>query len=318
MGRQIMDHTNDNIDQIEQNMPESHQKVDNNTSTVQGADVLTTPKYEPLSPQPKEPRRALITGAASGIGRCVAFECAKKNWPLVLVDVNEKALLQTAEELKSSFSIDIHTFVIDLSAPDAPQKCLDYCDHNNLEIDFLANIAGIFTFDPLLDAPQKRTDLMLDLHVKTVTNMCIAFGERMRQRRYGFIMNMSSMSAWMPMPGIATYNASKSYIRSLSRSLRFELLPWNVSVTAVCPGGCNTPLLPIPDSIRSLGVKLRCLMSPETLAKKAVKATLKRKAQTIPGIFNNFCTAMMICLPDWLIRFVVKRLSIYKRFYPNN
>ncbi len=309
-----MDQAIDHLEQDNQNASSDAEIKDSSDDTSKASCPM---QLAPLNPPPKTPRRALITGAASGIGRCVAVECAKKKWPLVLVDINNEGLEQVAEELRTTYAIEIHTFAIDLSATDAPQKCLDFCDANNLQIDFLANIAGIFTFDPLLDAPQKRTDLMLDLHVKTVTNMCIAFGERMRQRRYGFIMNMSSMSAWMPMPGISTYNASKSYIRSLSRSLRFELLPWNVSVTAVCPGGCNTPLLPISDKIRSLGVKLRCLMEPEKLAEKAVKATIKRKAQTIPGIFNKFCTVMMRCLPDWLIRIVVKRLAIYKRFYPN-
>ena len=274
--------------------------------------------FTPLEPKPKLPRRALITGAASGIGRAFAKECAKKQIPLLLVDINEQALSQTANDIKQNYNIEIHTLTLDLSKPDAPQKCFDFCDQNDLQIDLLANIAGIFMFDPLLDADPARTNLMIDLHAKTVTNMSCLFGQRMRQRRYGFIMNMASMSAWMPMPGIATYNATKSYIRSMSRSLRFELKPWNVSVTTVCPGGCDTPLLPLPDNIRTLAVNLGCLMSPQKLACKALNATLKRKKQTIPGIINHLIRAFIVIIPDWLISFIQKCLPIYERFYPKD
>lgn len=264
----------------------------------------------------KLPKCALITGAASGIGRSVAFECASKKWTLVLVDINEDGLMKVAQAIKDAHGVDVHTFVVNLAERDAPEKVLAFCDSHALEIDFLANIAGIFIFDPLINADPGRTELMLDLHVKTVTRMSVLFGARMKERQFGFIMNMASMSAWMPMPGIATYNATKAYVRSLSRSLRFELKPWHVSVTAVCPGGCNTPLLPISDDLRKLAVNLGFLMQPEKLAKKAVKATLKKKNQTIPGLMNYFFTALIILLPDWLVMFMMRRVPAYRRFFP--
>lgn len=261
------------------------------------------------------PKWALITGAASGIGRCVAIDCASRGMNLVIVDINEKGLLETADIIHGKYSVDLYTFVQNLALKDAPDKCLSFCDEKNIEIDFLANIAGMFIFDPLLEADPNRTELMLDLHVNAVTRMSVVFGKRMKERRFGYIFNMSSMSAYMPMPGIVTYNATKSYVRSMSRALRFELLPWGVSVTAVCPGGVNTSLLPISDKIRNLGVRFGCLMQPEKLAHKAVTATLKRKNQTIPGVINHVFTAMIMGLPDWLVSFLMKRVSIYDRFW---
>ena len=262
------------------------------------------------------PKCALVTGAASGIGRCVALECAKRQWQLVLVDVNEKGLTAVVEEIRAAYSVDVHPFVINLAEHDAAEKVLEFCDQNGIEVEFLANIAGIFAFGPLIDVEPKRTDLMLDLHVKTVTRMSVLFGERMRQKRFGFIMNMASMSAWMPMPGIVTYNATKAYVRSMTRALGYELKPWNVGVTAVCPGGCNTPLLPIGDDLRNMAVRFGFLMSPEKLAHKAVKATLKRKPQTIPGFMNHIFTAMIVLIPDWLVMFIMKRIAAYQRFFP--
>ncbi len=264
------------------------------------------------------PEWALVTGAASGIGRCVALDCARRGMKLVLVDINETGLEKIALEICDSLQTEVKTLALNLALEDSPQKCLEFCDEQNIHIDFLANIAGIFIFDPLTEADPKKTSLMLDLHVKTVTRMSILFAQRMKERRFGFIFNMASMSAWMPMPGIVTYNASKSYVQSMSRSLRFELLPWDVSVTVVCPGGVNTPLLPLPDKLRSLAVRLGFLMSPEKLAKKAVNATLKRKNQTIPGIMNHVMTFFIMTMPDWLVSCLMKRVPIYKRFYPDN
>ena len=261
------------------------------------------------------PKWALITGAASGIGRCVARECASRGMNLVLVDINEQGLEKTTTEIKNDFTVDVLYLAQNLAVEDAPEKCLAFCDEHHVEIDFLGNIAGMLIFDPLLDTDPKRVDLLLALHVRTVTRMSVVFGQRMKERRFGYIFNMSSMSAWMPMPGIVVYNASKAYVRSMSRALRFELLPWNVSITAVCPGGVNTPLLKIPDNIRKLGVRLCCLMQPEKLAKKAVTATLKRKNQTIPGILNHFFTWMIMGLPDWLVMFIMKRIPFYDKFW---
>ncbi len=302
--------------QAESVQAESVQAESVQAESVQAESLQAEPTFSPLVPAPKEPRCALITGAASGIGRCVAIECAKKGWPLVIVDINQEGLDKVTETLRSEYNVTVYPFVIDLSTDDAPERCLDFCDKNGLEIDLLANIAGVFIFGPLLEADVKKTTLLLNLHVKTLTRMCVLFGERMKQRRYGYIMNMSSMSAWMPMPGISTYNATKSYVRSVSRSLGFELKPWNVSVTAVCPGGCNTPLIKISDKLRKLAVNLRFLMPPEKLAKKALKATLRKKTQTIPGFLNHIFTAFIILIPDWLVFVAMRCVPPYKRFFP--
>ena len=125
---------------------------------------------------------------------------------------------------------------------------------------------------------------------------------------------MSSMSVWMTMPGLSYYNASKAYVRGLSRSLWFELKPFNVSVTAVCPAGVDTPLLPISDKIRKLSKGLGFLMKPETLVKKALRAALKGKIQTIPGVANDLFAFLMMTMPNWMISLMMNHLPVYDKF----
>ena len=262
------------------------------------------------------PKTALVTGAASGIGRELARECARRNIHLLLVDLNEKGLNDTAEIIRAESTVEITLFTQDLSAPDAADKCLAFCDEHNLSIDLLINNAGIFFFAPLLDAPTEKVKCMCDLHIYTVTRMCMLFGARMKQRNFGYILNISSMSAWMAMPGINVYNASKSYIRSLSRSLYFELKPHSVCVTAVCPGGINTTLFGLPENLRKLALRLHILMTPQKLAEKSIAATLKGKKQTIPGWLNHLFVFFILIIPDWLVFFLMRKLAVYKKFNP--
>lgn len=262
------------------------------------------------------PKTAFITGAAAGIGRAYALECASRGIELVCADINSEGLDVLKSEIQEKYSIEIHTIVLDMSQADSPKKCLDYCDQNCIEIDLLINNAGIFIFDPFLDADINRIELMINLHIACMTRMCRLFGERMKSRRFGYILNMSSMSVWMMMPGINVYNASKAYIRGLSRSLYFELKPYNVGVTAICPAGVDTQLLPLPDKLRKIARNTGFLMNPAKLVRLALNATLKKKIQSIPGILNNLFAFFMMILPNWLIEFVAHRLPSFKRFWP--
>ena len=262
------------------------------------------------------PNWTLVTGAASGIGRAFALACAQRGFNLVLVDINERALTETAQAIEQTSRVTTQTFTTDLSKHDAADKCLAFCDENGIEIDFLINNAGIFLFDPLLDAPERKVEIMCDLHVYGVTHMCTVFGKRMRDRRFGYILNVSSLSAWMPMPGINVYNASKAYVRSLSASLYFELKPYGVGVTAVCPGGINTTLFGLPDNLRRLACRLGFLMQPEKLVQKAINAALRRKKEAIPGALNHVLLGFMRILPNCLVLPICRRVPTYRRFFP--
>ena len=270
---------------------------------------------QPAMTRKKPPETALVTGAASGIGKAYARELASRKVKLVLVDIQAEALEKVASEIEQEFQVSPLILVQDLSQHDAPDKCLAFCDEHHFEVDLLINNAGLFIFDPFMDVDETRYEELLGVHIACVTRMCRLFGDRMKKRQYGYILNMSSMSVWMTMPGLSYYNASKAYIRGLSRSLWFELKPFNVSVTAVCPAGVDTPLIPLSDKIRKLAKNLGFLMKPETLAKKALRSALKGKIQTIPGIANDLFAFLMMTLPNGLITFVSHHLPIYDKFW---
>lgn len=100
----------------------------------------------------------------------------------------------------------------------------------------LVNNAGMYRFGETLDIDNGFTTKMLALHVLTPTRLCLLFGQDMRRQRHGYILNMSSVTAWLAYPGINVYGATKRYLKNFSRGLHTELRDYGVYVTAVCPG----------------------------------------------------------------------------------
>lgn len=206
---------------------------------------------------------ALVTGASSGIGLQYSRELASRGYDVVMVSNQEVEIKQCAEDIAKEFGVKTYPIFKDLTDIEAPYQLLDYCKENNLDIEVLVNNAGVFFFNPLIKTAEQRINLMLELHVVAVTNMCRVFGEYMAERGKGYILNMSSLSAWMTMPGISIYNATKSYILNMSRSLWYEMKDYGVSVTAICPGAVDTTLYGLSNYWRRVAVGIGVSMRPE-------------------------------------------------------
>lgn len=256
---------------------------------------------------------ALVTGASSGIGLEYAKALAHEGYDLLIVSNQEKEIKDTAIMLQETWHVDVTPLYVDLTEDNAVKNLFDYCQEHEMEVEILVNNAGVFFFNELVKTDPRRIDLMLDLHVKTVTRMCRYFGEDMKKRGHGRIINMSSMSAWMTMPGINIYNATKAYILNFSRSLWYELKPHGVIVTAVCPGAVDTTLYGLSTYWRKVAVGLGVSMPPAKLVRKALKASKRGKKQTMPGWINHLFVPIIKHLPDWFVFAVIKRLKQFQK-----
>ncbi|MBO7259680.1 MAG: SDR family NAD(P)-dependent oxidoreductase [Paludibacteraceae bacterium] len=256
---------------------------------------------------------ALVTGASSGIGLEYAKALAEQGYDLLIVSNQEKEIKETAISLHREWNVDVTPLYVDLTDENAVKDLVNYCHEHKMDVDVLVNNAGVFFFNELVKTDPRRIDLMLDLHVKAVTRMCRYFGEDMKKRGSGRIINMSSMSAWMTMPGINIYNATKAYILNFSRSLWYELKPHGVTVTAVCPGAVDTTLYGLSTYWRKVAVGLGVSMPPAKLVRKALKASQKGKKQTMPGLINHLFVPIIKHLPDWFVFAVIKRLKQFQK-----
>ena len=256
---------------------------------------------------------ALVTGASSGIGLQYATELARQKYDLLLVSNQEKEIQETATKLHNDFGIEAEAVYKDLSEENAAEELHTHCINQGYEVDILINNAGVFFFNAFNNTNLPRIELMLNLHVKTLSKMCWYFGNDMKKRGFGYILNMSSMSAWMAMPGISVYNATKAYILNFSRSLWYELHPYGVGVTAVCPGAVDTGLYGLSNYWRNVAVKIGVSMRPEVLVKKALKKMFKKKKQYLPGALNHLFVPIVKHLPDFLIFFIIKKIDKFER-----
>ena len=148
---------------------------------------------------------ALITGASSGIGHCYAEELASRGYPLVVVSNEEAALCKAADRLARQYGVEICPIPMDLATADAADRLYEACRERNIRIDVLVNNAGMYRFGETLDIDNGFTTKMLALHVLTPTRLCLLFGQDMRRQRHGYILNMSSVTAWLAYPGINVY-----------------------------------------------------------------------------------------------------------------
>ncbi len=242
---------------------------------------------------------ALVTGASSGIGEQFAMELGYLQMNVIIVSNQPDGLKKVAEDVEYECGVTVHTLDIDLGSHDAVGRIMDFLDANSIEVTFLINNAGIFNFCPVSKLSDSRINLYIDLHMRTVTLLCSTIAQRMVKAGGGYILNMSSMSCWMPMPGIALYSSTKAYIRAFSRAIRIELKDYGVNVTTACPGGIATNLFGLKDNLKKLGVRLGVLVTPEKFAHRAIKKTLKGKAQYINGFINRLAIVFVASFPEW-------------------
>lgn len=269
---------------------------------------------------------ALVTGASSGIGLQYATQLAREyHCDLLLVSNQEKELEQVAKDLAAQYGVKAVARFADLSLNDAAENLHAWCKENGYLVDVLINNAGVFFFNPYCETSMKRIELMLQLHMITVAKMTRLFAADMIQRELteeetrtricghkrmrGYILNMSSMSAWMAMPGIQTYNATKAFIYNFSKSLWYELKPKNVGITVMAPGAVDTGLFGLAPNLRKLAVALTVSIPPEKLVKRALKKLFRNKKADTPGVINWLSTPFLKHTPDWVLFFAQKHLA---------
>jgi short-subunit dehydrogenase len=272
---------------------------------------------------------AIITGASSGMGLHYANQLAEYGYDTILVSNQKEQVEQASKDIaqKLNYSyIELGSnsncgtpfwttgVYMDLSAPESAKTLFDLCESNNIEVEVLVNNAGIFFFNDIADCSPERVSTIVNLHVYTVTMLCRLFGEKMRERKKGYIINMSSISAHTPFCGISLYTATKSYLRTMTKAFRLEMKEFGVRVMVVCPGAVATDLYRLPKNLQQLGVNLGVSYRPEKLVRKALyKLFYTNTKEFIPGIINRLFKPIYAILPEWFKMWARKKTASLKK-----
>ncbi|MBK8702224.1 MAG: SDR family oxidoreductase [Saprospiraceae bacterium] len=181
---------------------------------------------------------AIVTGAASGIGKHFAGELATRGFQLVLADVNE-------EGLAAAFTPHHNTllFHLDVRRADQWTELIAAALQRFGRIDYLFNIAGIIQPGFIAETAVEWIDRHIDINAKGVMYGTKLVSEVMVKQRSGHIVNIASLAGVAPIKGISFYSASKYAVRGFSLAAAYELRPHGVFVTVVCPDLVDTPML---------------------------------------------------------------------------
>ena len=257
-------------------------------------------------------KTALVTGAASGIGFAFADQLAKQGFDLLVVDIREDEINHAAEQFRITYPVNVHSLTLDLSKTDAPETIYAFCHANKIEIHILISNAGRFVFDSITDIENDTYNAFLQLHLNTPAKLCKLFGADMKQRRTGYILTISSLSAWMPYPYLSLYASTKRFIRTFSKAIHFEFSKYNIGVTTVCPGAVDTALYNLKPNLRTLAKRLSIMITPDVLAKRSLKKMYRKRITYIPGIINKICLPLIIVLPVRMPVFFYEKYLIRK------
>ena len=244
-------------------------------------------------------KTALITGASSGIGEQMARQLAAVGCNLILVARRTERLDSLAGEL-ASVTVDVIT--ADLSDPQAAEAVYAQTQAAGRQVDILINNAGFGFQKPLLSLPVADQLGMVDVNVRSLLALTQRFAAPMAQRGQGWVLNVSSVSAWFPIPGMVTYAAIKACVLHLSRALHEELKPAGIVVTALCPGGTRTEFSSIARERMDPDLE-KAMMPADVVAAAGLEALASGKAVVVPGALYRIMVSLVRVLPaSWVTR----------------
>lgn len=189
----------------------------------------------------EQKRRALITGASSGIGKATALAFAKAGIDVALVSRSQEKLEGVAAVAKE-IGVEAKAFTVDLGSVAQVKTKIQAIADEFGEIDILVNNAGIGYTANLSDTPLEDWQRVIDLNITSVFQCMMAIVPGMRQRGKGTIINIASIAAKQTFPGWGAYCVSKAGLLALSQTLAQEERVHGIRVTAICPGAVNTEI----------------------------------------------------------------------------
>jgi NAD(P)-dependent dehydrogenase (short-subunit alcohol dehydrogenase family)/pimeloyl-ACP methyl ester carboxylesterase len=184
-----------------------------------------------------------VTGAGSGIGRETALAFAREGAEVVISDIDEATVKDTAAQIAARGGV-AHAYTLDVADADAVERFADEVSVTHGVPDIVVNNAGVGQAGLFFDTPREEYDRVLDINFGGVVNCCRSFGRRMVDRGTGgHIVNVASMAAYSPQQSMNAYSTSKAAVFMFGDCLRAELDQAGVGLTTVCPGVIDTNIV---------------------------------------------------------------------------
>jgi short-subunit dehydrogenase len=241
----------------------------------------------------------LITGASAGIGQALARVFAGNGHALVLTARRQAELQALADEIAAAGRARPQVIVADLGQADGPAHLADALQKAGLEPSFVVNNAGSGLLGEAANLDRARQLAMIDLNIRALTDLSLRWIETITRHRGG-ILNVASIAAFLPGPGMAVYHSTKAYVLSFTEALHDELKADGVRVCALCPGPVETEFFAIaglPDDY----IPAMFVRTPERVAIEGYDGLMGGHRVVVPGRLNRLLTLLPRLLPRGLM-----------------
>ena len=248
-------------------------------------------------------KATLITGASGGIGEAFARRLAVENHNLVLVARSENKLHDLCDELMVKHKITAHYIAVDLIDFEADLRLFEETEKHKLEIDWLINNAGFGSMGDFANLELENELEMINLNVLALVALTHRYLQKMRERQSGTIINVASTASFQPVPFMATYAATKAFVKSFSEAIAEENRLFNITVTALCPGPTETNFFDaanIGTNVKDAFMK-KGMQTPEAVVEAALSAVKRGKSSIVSGWTNYLAARLGNFVPNSLI-----------------
>jgi hypothetical protein len=244
---------------------------------------------------------ALVTGASAGIGVALARELAAAGAKLILTARRSDRLEAFATELRAK-GTEVRTIVADLNDPAGPEAIFNATA--DLKVDILINNAGLGQYGPAIEARLEQELSQVRVNCEAMVHLTRLFVPAMVERRQGWVLIVSSVASYQPLPYFATYAATKVFDRFYSLALAEEVARSGVKVAALCPGSTESEFF---DISRAGEISGRKRQSAEEVARLGVKALARGKRIIIPNLSGKLIAFMTWLVPTRIVTLFVER-----------
>lgn len=256
-------------------------------------------------------RNVLITGCTSGMGYEWSRKFGSEGYNLILVGRNKEKLEKQKRELEA-FKVKVEVICEEIENIDGANKVYNFLKDRNLNVDILINNAGFNESGEFIDTNLISERRLMSLHIIFLTELTKLILPGMISRNYGRILNVGSTGSYIPTPLDAVYSASKSYILSFSKAIRYELKETGVKVTTLCPGATKTEFSKKANMENTLLFSF-FVMSSKRVVEKSYSKFIKGKKVIIPGIYNKLLVLSSKIFPEAIINYLSVKMLVKKR-----
>ena len=244
-------------------------------------------------PRPYAGATALVTGASSGIGAELARGLARRGHGVTLVARREERLRELAERLRDEHGVRAEWATCDLTDAASRDQLAASLERLGLDIEILVNNAGVGTYQPFAECDRDRELDEVRVNVEAVIDLTARYLPGMVRRGRGAVLVTASTAAFQPLPGNASYAASKAFALSFAEAVHREAGRKGVTVTALAPGPVRTEFQDVNDA-NEFASRLPKLMwrTPEQVAEAGLQGMEKGRRLVVPGVPNRVLAAI--------------------------